>query len=70
MMKAQVRAKAEFENDVIIEEGDNVKIVISGTGAIVEGMAVKISAKAIGVELAENFVATVQFDDINDVEKQ
>lgn len=69
METVSVKSKVEFTNGVVIEEGDNVKIVVSGTGAVVEGMAVKVATKAIAVELEENFTATVKFEDINDVEK-
>lgn len=68
-MEGIVKSKVEFDNGVIIEEGDKVRVVICGSGSVIEGTANRVAKKNIEIAIDENYICKVVYDDIDDVAK-
>lgn len=64
-----VKTRVEFANGVVIEEGDTATVVISGSGAVIEGIVEKVSPKLMKVRNLETYICEAVYADIADVTK-
>lgn len=68
-MEVNVYAILELDDGTTFVAGEMVSVVVSGSGAVVEGKLTKIAKKNIEIALDELYSAKVLFEDMEQITK-